>query len=169
MCDHNHSERGLDQELIKAAECGLYDCMAKLLDKGANVNGRRVEEPNSTALLRAAYNGFDRCVELLIQSGADVNLGDVNGMTALHEAVGEDLFSAPGKYRCIKLLIDAGASVNAADNELGNTPLHWTVECDGNPDCVQLLLHSGADVNVQNAYGRTVLMNASRRGSDTTV
>ena len=92
MCDHNHSELRLDQELIKAAECGLYDCMAKLLDKGAIVNARQREEHYSTALLRAAYHGFDRCVELLIQSGADVNLGDVNGMTALHEAVCGNLF-----------------------------------------------------------------------------
>ena len=164
MCDHNHSERRLDQELIKASECGFYDCMVKLLGKGANVNAFNKEESNSTALLRAAYHGDDRCVELLIQSGADVNLGDMNGMTALHEACGGDLFLAPGKFRCMELLIKAGTNVNAVDNELGNTPLHWAVECDGNLDCVQFLLHSGADVNVQNMYGRTVLMNASRLG-----
>ena len=164
MCDHNHSERRLDQELIKASECGFYDCMVKLIDKGANVNAFNKEESNSTALLRAAYHGDDRCVELLIQSGADVNLGDMNGMTALHEACGGDLFLAPGKFRCMELLIKAGANVNAVDNELGNTPLHWAVECDRSLNCVQFLLHSGADVNVQNVYGRTVLMNASRLG-----
>ena len=78
-------------------------------------------------------------------------------------------FLVSGKYRCMKLLIEEGASVNAVDNELGNTPLHWAVDYDGNLDCVQFLLHSGADVNIQDAYGRTVLMNASRLDSDTIV
>ncbi len=56
-------------------------------------------------------------VKLLLAAGADVNAGDVMGMTPLHHAVSE------GCLDDVKLLIGAGADVNARDRN-GVTPLY---------------------------------------------
>ncbi len=47
--------------------------------------------------------GEARCVDILIQSGADVNLSDIKAQTALVVAVKKK------RVECVKQLLDAGA------------------------------------------------------------
>ena len=56
-----------------------------------------------TALLWAAQKGRDECVNVLIESGADVNVRDLTGMTALQAA------RAGGHDDCTESLTRAGA------------------------------------------------------------
>lgn len=93
---------------------------------------------------------FDKIKEL-IKSGADVNMKDEHGYTALMLAY---------RTKTAQLLIESGADVNARDNN-GETALMWA-SAQGNVDRVKLLIKSGADVNAINkTFGDTSLMCAS--------
>jgi len=65
-----------------------------------------------------AYDGQAQIVELLIQSGADVNALEINGRTPLHDAANG------GHLDVIDVLVRNGADLEAKDNE-GMTPLMW--------------------------------------------
>ena len=62
-----------------------------------------------TALMLAAQNGLEECVEWLTKAGADVNAKDRRQDTALHKA------TFTGKVNCMEILVKSGANVNAAD------------------------------------------------------
>ena len=82
-----------------------------------------------------------RLLEVLLSAGADPNIKDKEGETALHEAtLGED-------EEVALLLIQSGADVNASNNE-GVTPLCFASGM-GLPRVVSALLERGANPNVR--------------------
>jgi uncharacterized protein len=103
----------------------------------------------------AEKSEFDT-VRTLLESGADVNAAQVDGMTALLWAVYHDVPDAA------KLLVKAGANVKAT-NRYGVAPLSLACE-NGNAELVQLLLSAGADPNTSLPGGETALMTAARTG-----
>mgnify|MGYP001597423749 CR=1 FL=1 len=88
--------------------------------------------------------------QLLIESGADIDTKDVDGLTPLFYAVNSSRSDVG------KLLIEKGADVNAVSNSNGWTPLKWAV-CDGYLDIVRLLIEKGVDVNTKDNFGKTPL------------
>jgi hypothetical protein len=88
-------------------------------------------------------------VTYLLAAGADINVKDRGGKTALMWA------ASRGFGTCAEALLDGGAEVNAADNE-GMTALMWAAS-NGFPKIVEALLDSGADVNAKNNDGETAL------------
>ena len=58
---------------------------------------------DNTALMHAAWNGYNKCVDLLLQGGANINQTNTSGETALLSA------SRGGHEECVKELINAGA------------------------------------------------------------
>ena len=88
-----------------------------LLENGAAVNATL---PNGEGALNlACQNGHLQCTEVLLKSGADVELTDKNnGFTSLMKAAqnGHDL--------CARALIENGAAVNSQNKE-GMTSLMW--------------------------------------------
>ena len=95
-------------------------------------------------------------VRSLLDSKADVNARQVDGMTALHWAAYQDDFETA------KLLIAAGANVSAT-NRYGVAPLSLACQ-NGNGALVELLLDRGADANTTLRGGETALMTAARTG-----
>jgi len=77
----------------------------------------------------------------LIEYGADVNAKNSRGMSALHRARNEGV---------ARVLLEHGALVNAVDN-CGNTPLHL---CN-DTQTVKLLLRHGASITHRNRKGET--------------
>ena len=75
-------------------------------------------------------------VRLLIEKGADVNIGGENGYTPLHVAVRNDSLGMA------RLLIDLGAEVEAKDNN-GHTPLYFAAK-NKSLDVTNMLLAKGA-------------------------
>jgi len=89
----------------------------------------------------AAWKGSAECVDLLIKAGADLNLKDNGGLTALMKAAGQ------GSPECVDLLIKAGADLNLKD-KAGMTAL-MKAAGQGSPECVDLLIKAGADLNLK--------------------
>ncbi|GAB6090169.1 ankyrin repeat domain-containing protein [Spirochaeta dissipatitropha] len=104
-------------------------------------------------LHRISRWGQSELVELLLQNGADTELRDITGRTALHHAA---------RYpRTVFVLLEHDADPNARD-DFENTPLHFAVH---EIDSVRLLIEAGADVNARNHLNRTALDMALRLGN----
>ena len=88
-------------------------------------------------------------VNLLVSKGANLNLSDQDGLTALHVA-------SLGEAEIVQLLLSHNADVNAVDHN-GMTPLHNAV-LHPEIDVVKALLQAeGIDVSIRNNEGMTPL------------
>ena len=108
-------------------------------------------------MIQAVKNQDIATARALVEAGADVNVRQLDGATALHWAVHwEDREAAA-------LLIGAGANVDIA-NDLGITPLLMACT-NGNAVIVETLLEAGANPRDALASGETALMLAARAGT----
>ncbi len=108
-------------------------------------------------LIAAAKAADAGAVERLLKQGADPDLRQPDGATALHWAAFRD------DQHVVGLLLTAGADVDVA-NELGATPL-WLAAENGSGAMIERLLAAGADPNVELPEGETPVMTASRAGA----
>lgn len=102
-----------DSSIVDAADRNKENEVLRLLKSGINANNRGAFR--TTALMRAAYNGNMKIVELLVKNGADINAADIGGATALHIAARRN------NVQIIDYLIKAGALYSLKDAE-GFTP-----------------------------------------------
>lgn len=137
--------------LMKAIRAENFEALEFLLAHGADPNKRGKESQKNTTPLFTALGWWDetKVVELLINTGADVNDTTYNKMTALMKT---------NRPEILKILIDAGADVNARNN-VGQTALHGKVGRD--IDSIELLLKAGADINAADKNGDTPLIVAA--------
>jgi uncharacterized protein len=105
----------------------------------------------------AAMRGDYAAVRSLVREGADVNLGQADGATALHWA------AYHGDTDLASLLLEAGANPATA-NRNGSTPL-WLAASQGDATMISTLLAGGADANEELPLGRRPLMLAARSGN----
>ena len=152
--------------LALAAKLGHYTIVDLLIKAGADVNygisPRQMvadmygEYGHQSALVEASrcFSGnqlarnITKCIALLLQAGADVNMTSVMYKTPLVIAVECDFVQG------LDLLIKAGADVNRG--AYGLSPLMFTSRY-GYPKCLQMLLAAGANVNQTNGYGQTAI------------
>jgi len=100
-------------------------------------------------------------LELLVKSGADVNVQDHSGNTALMYHMRKHY---AGTAEIVKALLRFGAHVNLQNNA-GETALMYAIKyCYGDSlDFVKLLLKAGADVSLKDSQGQTALDYAYSR------
>ena len=84
-----------------------------------------------TPLIAAVYKNKIEIAEMLLKFGADVNIADAKGTTALHYAI---MFK---NIDLIKVLIDNGADIKLEDNK-GLSPLDLA-ELDKNEHILEIL------------------------------
>ncbi len=149
--------------LHTAAGSGSVECTRALLAKNADVDAQQAR--GATALNVATSLGHLEVVRLLIEGGANVNLGDVVGRAPLHNivyAIDEAQVPVERALEIAELLVDNGANVDVATRS-NNTPL--IVACEfGMQDFAKFLLEKGANPNVAGSEDATPLHYAVVRG-----
>ena len=106
----------------------------------------------------AAMNGDVETVRALLAGGADVNVAQGDGMTALHWAAFQD------DHTLAQLLLEAEADVAAATRVGAITPLSLAAS-NGSAAMIEALVAAKASVNIPTTTGATPLMAAATSGS----
>jgi ankyrin repeat protein len=185
---HSRDHDGLSS-IILACRNGHIDLVNYLLEIGADPND--VENFWGTCLMAAACYGHEKCVERLIEAGADVNYsypGDnatVIYMVALcfkgdvaRKGDGADVFEGGSRIRTVGRLLDAGAPSNTPCSASNKTALQVLREMDVDGLYNARCERDGMIVLLQNANDPQMsvkpkmdqnLFNASIRGDLATV
>lgn len=188
------ADAGADLDAAMAFVANNYDRPAALLeiatfllDRGANIDARH-EGNRDTALIEAAEHGWTDVVDLLIERGADIHLGNIIDTTALGAAANR------GHVEVVKRLLAAGARLSVDSRSYSDSPLERAIEREsvelvrlfldrgamnaksrkpplitaaekGNREIVELLLDRGADVNwVDDSYDQDTALRKAARG-----
>ena len=149
-------------------------------------------------LLDATKRGDEAAVRSLLAEGADPNVAQGDGLTALHLAaqvgnleIAELLLAGGAKVEAqtriggytplhlasqgahgavVSVLLAAGANAGAVTTTTGVTPLHLAAKAMYGEDAVKALLEHGAPVNAQeSSAGQTALMFAASHGRTASV
>lgn len=153
------------------------DLIKMLLAKGADPNARVNTTPvrgfmqvsanwanfdGQTAFLRAALSGDIALMRLLLEHGADPNLGTFDGATPLMAAAGvnwvvSQTFSRSDEeyLQAAALCLEKGNDVNAVNSQ-GFAAVHGAAN-RGFDAMVKLLVEKGATLDVKDKQGRTPL------------
>ncbi|MEM7736931.1 MAG: ankyrin repeat domain-containing protein [Deinococcota bacterium] len=163
--DVNAAANGNYTALMQASYCGdywrlstpypyeqeTYEVASLLLAAGADVNATTSGLRNS-ALHYAVRYGFADLVNLLIDSGADIEAKASDGTRTPIFDTAYSTFGTENK-ETLRALLEAGADVNAQYHN-GITPLmEWS-----DPEGVRLLLEFGADPEIQDRFGHTAII-----------
>lgn len=139
--------------LSRASSKGDIATVKKLVNEGADVNA--TDSSGRTALIEAAWGGYNEVVSFLIEKGANVNACDNAGCTALMRAAEE------GHEAVVKTLAKSGADVNLCGKVRGTTALMLASE-QGHLKVIELLIENGAKINAIDQYEETALARAYR-------
>jgi TonB family protein len=146
--------------LMAAAISGVPEVVVQALAFDRNVNARTKTEGRTALMMAVAQPDSDpegaevnraKVARLLLEKGANPNLKDGSGSTALIDCA-HDADAA-------QVLIDHGADLNAQDNQ-GFTALMSTSDID----VVRVLIASGEDLSLRSMGGTTALEMAQRDG-----
>ena len=108
-------------------------------------------------LIETAKYSNAEAVQLLLKGGADPDLRQTDGATALHWATYRE------NLEMVNSLIAAGANVNAV-NRLNASSLYLAAKA-GNAELIAILLKAGATANQELTLGETAVMTTARAGS----
>ena len=162
--DVNEANADGTTALMQAAEGSAYipnnaPAVAMVLEKNPKIEAQ--DNHGRTALYRAAAEGKDEAMRLLLAHKADPNHKGTDGSTALLAA------TTYGRLPAVKLLLASGAGVDIADAQ-ANTPLmiaaEGTAYMPQNAPLVEALFAANPKIEAQDARGRTALYRAAAEG-----
>jgi uncharacterized protein len=180
-----------DLRLIQAVKNRDLETARRLLsERRKTIDVNATQGDGATALHWAAHRDDLAAADLLLRSGARVNVANDLGTTPLHlactnrsAAMVERLLAAgananaamlsgetvvmtcarSGEARTVQALIAHGADVNAREREHQQTALMWAV-AERHPDVVRLLVAAHADIRARSlTYPQTVVGEQTQR------
>ena len=159
--------------LLTAAGNGINKAVQFFLEMGVNIDN--VDSNGRTALMLASKAGHEEIVEtllsarangsqdghsrvgqILLKGGADPNIQEKDGRSALMYA------SQNGHSEVVQILLKGGADPNIQEKD-GRSALMYA-SFNGHSEVVQILLKGGADPNIQEKDGRSALVSAYTNG-----
>ena len=150
--------------LTLASQSGHIDVARLCVEFGSQASIELTDNEGMTALLSAIQtrniNNYD-VIKLLIDSGADTNVLDNDGYSAMHHA------SMTGRLEVIKLLYEVmGQGIFSLQNHTGSTLLSFAIE-NQHYDVARLCVEFGsqASINITDNAGVTALHHASRQAN----
>jgi uncharacterized protein len=157
----------LPQQFNQLADAVIEKDTAKieqLLQSGVDINTQHPTSGTTVLMIASSYYYYDDMVDFLIRKGANVNLKDSEGKTAL-------LWASSNSLENAKILVSNGAKVNEAAND-GMTPfLQATLGVSSGKvtmEMCDLLRKNGANINAalqrKSAMGWTALHYAAING-----
>lgn len=120
-----------------------------LIEKGVEINHQATN--GQTALMRAAM-GKNKTLKVLLDAGADSDLQDVNGVSALMYA------ATTNNSKSLKVLLEAGVDPNL-QNADGVSALY--LAASKSVEAVQMLLEHNADPNIETCVKTTPIFEAA--------
>jgi len=154
--------------LFKAAEGGHANVATELLARGADPNWRSSRN-GQTALFVSCIRGHDAVARALLDAGANVDVLDKEGRTALLFLASEKTEKL--KSGALKMLLEKDADIETRD-AIGRTPLLWAAT-NGNVRLVAALLSGElgkrADISAANNRGRNALHLAAEANHEAMV
>lgn len=123
---------GMNALYYAAADENKFDLLQSFLSKKADINALT---NNKTLLMTAAENGNNKAIDLLLSKGADINIKNQLGETALSKAV------VTGSIETVKLLLNKGA--NPKDKIQGKGSLSTLAAYSGYREITEMLINKG--------------------------
>jgi ankyrin repeat protein len=136
-----------------------FECIKLLLEAGAEPN-IFFESNGSTPLQIASIRQHTDVVKILLKYGANPNIPNMNGLTALDHAC--HACNLNGGTDIIDTLLAYGADINHQDAS-GFTVLHRAIMFNNKP-LVHIFINHGADPLIKTNYDKTCLEMASYFG-----
>jgi len=130
----------LNEDFLRAVKDGNVEGAKFYLRLGADVNAIDTNAPeplDSPALIRASSNEHLAMIKLLLAAGADINVSDKTGWTALIWAV------TYGNIDIVRILLRKGADIYHR-SYLGRTALYYAIN-KNHIKIVTLLKEYGAE------------------------
>jgi ankyrin repeat protein len=114
----------------------------------------QLEEDNLVAAVDIPNDDiYSRKLKLLLDNGCNINITNIDKVTALHLACSEQ------NATCVKVLLENHAYVNPVDNN-NVSPIHIAAY-EGNYEILSYLLDNNADANILDVHNNTPLHYAS--------
>lgn len=151
----------VNEMLLYAGYCDI-NYIQFLLEEGADIN-YQTDDSGKTPLIHLIHHADEqhalKLIQYLLDQGANPNLGDFEGDTALHRSI------IAGHYQQMKILLEHGADPNI-QNDSGTTPLIYAVLLEPLPlrlRYVSCLLKYGANPNIRDDHNFTAIDYAKER------
>uniref|UniRef100_A0A8C7MWV7 Ankyrin repeat domain 52 n=1 Tax=Oncorhynchus kisutch TaxID=8019 RepID=A0A8C7MWV7_ONCKI len=140
-----------------AAANGSYQCTVSLVSAGAEVN--ELDQKGCSPLhYAAASQTFRRCLEYLLDNGADPALRNTKGYSAVHYA------AAHGNKQNLELLLEMSFNcLGDVESSVPVSPLHLAAY-NGHCEALGVLSETLVSLDVRDAGGHTALYLAAQRG-----
>ncbi|TGL57764.1 ankyrin repeat domain-containing protein [Leptospira jelokensis] len=123
-----------------------------------------IRNPLGFTLLQEAFvrSKYKSCMRLL-ERGANPNIVDANGETAIFKLCQDNTLRLQEKTNLMDELIRRGAKVNLQSVN-GMSPLHWC-SVFGEPSLAKRLIQAGVDIHIGDQNGSTALHEACKFGN----
>lgn len=149
----------LQKSLAVLAEKGDFKAFKVALTKNPTAKDEKSNDSGRTPLIAATITKHYEIVQMLLDWGADVNVVDRGGDSALHHAC------ASGDEKMIKMLLDYGADTNYINFASHNTPLFEAILHGHSAACLLLLEQPYVDLTHRSALGKdTAIILAAEAG-----